>query len=126
MDEIIWNTNNPLGISVILKQSTYDEHISDEPKRTELEVENLQAVLQNVKGIIEHPRFIYCDKNFEGNSRQRYLDFVFMEDRSAIRSLVVIVDTDREPNEIVTWTIKRNLSQENPSKDEIIYDSCAY
>lgn len=126
MEEIIWVAHDPLGKQVILKQSTYDFHISDKPKRGKTNAENLQAVTENVKGVIENPRFIYHDKDYSKNSRYRYLDFVYMAEISAIRALVVVVDTDREPNEVATWTIKRGLNQENPTKDAIIYDARAY
>lgn len=126
MSNIAWSVNSPLGNEVILKQSTFDNHIEGEEKRSEKEVANLQSVAKDVKRIVEKPRFIYCDANYDENKRCRYLDTVFMETSSAIRSLVVIVDTDRTPNEVVTWTIKRDLKQENTTKDRILYDSHAY
>ena len=126
MSEIIWSALDPLGNEVILKKDTYDYHICGEPKRSEEEVSNLRAVLGDTKKLIEKPRFIYKDINHIQNRRVRYLDTIYLEDLGAIRALVAVVDTDRTPYEVVTYMIKRDLKQENPTKDMIIYDSRAY
>lgn len=112
----IWAVTNPLGTETVLKQSTYDAHINDIEKRTDKEIEHLQLVSNVIKGIIKKPRFIYWD---EDGVRHRYIDLISLEGLNHIQGLVVVVDADRDPNEVVTWTIKRHLKQE---KGGIIYD----
>lgn len=117
-----WLVKNPLGIDVCLKQETFDNHIIGDTKRSTKETDNLVKEANHVKMTIEEPRAIYPDANFEENKRHRYIDFIFDPDLCHVQALVVVVDTDRDPNEVVTWTIKRKLSQEL-LKGGIIYDS---
>lgn len=117
----LWVVRNPLGTDVALKQSTYDTHIMDE-SRDEKERANLELVAQAAKSVITQPRFIYWEKN-KYKQRHRYIDLIAFEELLHIQSLVVVVDTDRSPHEIVTWMIKRSLKQEILKGGGIIYDS---
>lgn len=111
-----WVTENPLGTPVGLTNETYESHIiGDHPDDKARELVNTY-----VKGVIEDPRFIYLDQNHDTNKRVRYIDYVSIEEYNKIQNLVVVVDTDREPNEVVTWTVKSSTRQE---KGGIIYDS---
>lgn len=116
MPEYIWTVTNPFGAETVLKQTTYDADINDIEKRTDKEIEHLQLVSDAIKGIIRKPRFIYWDKD---GVRHNYIDLISLEGLNHIQGLVVVVDADRDPNEVVTWTIKRHLRQE---KGGIIYD----
>ncbi len=117
MTDYQWVVTNPLGIEVTLKQSTFDAHIMDAVARTDVQLRNLALVSDAVREIIQEPRFIYYDENPQ---RQRYIDLISFKELNHLQGLVVVVDTDRIPNEVVTWTIKRDLKQE---KGGIIYDS---
>ena len=50
--------------------------------------------------------------NINENLRYRYIDLFVSEKYKHISAMVVVVDTDRIPYEVVTWTIKRSLNQE--------------
>lgn len=114
-----WVVKSPVH-EVCLKQETYDDHITDENTRTPEEIQHLIDVGEDVKMIVQNPRFIYKDNNYEENLRHRYVDFIYHDKFSHLQALVVVVDTDRDPHEVVTWTIKRSLNQE---KGGVIYDS---
>ncbi|OAK70106.1 hypothetical protein [Lederbergia galactosidilytica] len=114
----MWVTKNPLGEEVAVANETYETHIiGDHPDDKARELVNL-----HVKGVIEEPRYIYYDQKHEENKRIRYIDYVSLEEYNKIQSLVVVVDTDREPNEIVTWSVKSNTRQEKINGG-VIYDS---
>lgn len=106
-----------------LKETTYNSHILDEQTRTEAEVRHLQLVSEAVREVIIKPRFIYYDVNYEGNLRHKYIDLICLEELLHIQALVVVVDTDREPNEVVTWTIKRSLNKEIIRGGRLVYDA---
>lgn len=123
MSDYIWVVKNPLGTDVALKKSTYESHIQDETTRTEAGIKHLTLVADAVKSTIIYPRFIYYDKDYDQNLRHRYIDLVAVEELLHIQALVVVVDTDRDPHEIVTWMIKRDLKKELLSGRGVIYDS---
>lgn len=77
------------------------------------EGENLIVETETVKSVISNPKCIYCDKAYDKNLRHRYIDLIVSQKHKKMLAMVVIVDTDRTPNEVVTWTIKRKLNQEN-------------
>lgn len=77
----------------------------------------------HVLGVVEQPRFIYYDSNYEQNKRVKYSDQIYMEQYGHLQNLVVVVDTDREPHEVVTWMVKSNTKQEKMGV--VIYDSRA-
>jgi hypothetical protein len=80
-----------------------------------------ESVFTNVIGIIQEPRYIYLDSNYEKNKRIKYIDYVILGDTiQKIKSLIVIVDTDRDPYEVVTWSVRNETKKETGG---IIYDS---
>ena len=124
MSDYRWEVTDPLGNVVVLKSTTYYQHIMDDNDKSETEIENLTYVEEYVKNIIQNPRYIYKDVDYENNQRHRYIDLVGIPDFNHLQALVVVVDTDRTPHEVVTWTIKRNLKQERILEEGgIIYDS---
>lgn len=114
----LWVTKNPLGTEVALTQETYETHIL----RGHPNDKARKIVYPQIKGIIEQPRFIYYDQQYEENLRHRYLDFIHIQEYGRIFSLVIIVDTDRSPNEIVTWHIESNKNRLK-TNGVVIYDS---
>jgi hypothetical protein len=122
-NEYLWIVADPHGVSVALRKDTYELHIQDTDKRGEKSVDHLVEVADNVPRVIQNPRFIYHDRDHDENSRIRYADLMHVPSSDAIRALVVVVEDDRRPREVVTWTIKRSLAQENATKEAIIYDS---
>jgi hypothetical protein len=118
-----WIVKNPIGNEVALSTETFDAHIVDDPDRTDTEVENLIAVFDRVKEVVESPRYIYYDVNYDSNQRHRYMDVIDCEFIDHLTGLVCIVETDRNPHEIVTYMIKSNLKQEKIKERGVIYDS---
>ena len=117
-EEYRWVVSGPLG-PVALKQSTFDMHITDTTERSDAEISNLVLVIDAAKGIVQIPRFIYYD---EDGIRHRYVDLISFPELNHLQGLVVVVDPDRDPHEVVTWMIKRDLKQE---RGELIYDARA-
>lgn len=75
-----------------------------------------------MKSVVQNPTFIYPDQNHEENKRVRYSRQVYIQDYGHIQNLIVVVDTDREPNEVATWMIKSSTKQEKITGG-IIYES---
>jgi hypothetical protein len=112
----MWVTQNPLGTDVGVATETYESHIiGDHPDDKAREFVN-----DHVKGVIEQPRYIYLDNKHEENQRVKYIDYVALPEYGKIQSLIVVVDTDRTPNEIVTWSVRSETRKETGG---IIYDS---
>ena len=88
-DDVRWSITDPLGNKIVLKTSTFDEHILSECPRE----------------ILAHPSLIA-----EDNSRHLYYGAVISHDENELRVkiLKVVVDIEKTPNEIVTWTTLRN------------------
>jgi len=78
---------------------------------------------EKLRDVLQQPRFIYYDQTHRENGRIRYTDLVALPEYGHLQALVIIVDTDRDPNEVVTWMVKSNLSQEKIDEETIIYDS---
>ena len=119
MQSIRWKQKDPLGRTVILKESTFREHIesdhspADAKYRTELE--------RAAQSVLKEPRFIVMDSKNHG--RDNYLDLAKApaEDGSVmIKPMKVVVDKQREPHEVVTWIVQRKLSE--IAKEGIVYE----
>lgn len=65
------------------------------------------------------------DSHYSDNQRVRYVDLSASESFGRIHALVVVVETDRDPQEVVTWIIKSNLRQEL-IPGGVIYDSAEH
>ncbi|TCP22695.1 hypothetical protein EV207_13437 [Scopulibacillus darangshiensis] len=118
--EYIWVTENSQGTKVALTQDTFEKHVIADhvnDKARELSYDY-------VRGTIEFPRFIYKDQNHYKNQRVRYTEQVYIEEYGHIQNMVIVVDTDREPNEVATWMVKSSLKQEKINGG-MIYDSRA-
>lgn len=112
---------NPMQKEIALKEDTYNIHMLGED-RTETEKINIEKTVDLARKTVEKPRFIYYDKNNKERGRIRLINLVNHPDFSHLQAMVVVVDTDREPHEVVTYTIKRNLNQEDTSGG-ILYDA---
>lgn len=121
-DEYMWIVESPLGDQVALKRHTYESHIgidhADDASR--------MIVYPYVKSIISDPRFIIRDVDYETNQRVKYIDLVADEALESLKSVVVVVETNRTPHEVVTWMAKSKLQQEKFKGGGIIYDSRAH
>jgi hypothetical protein len=114
----LWVTENPQGTKVAVAEETLKVHVlGDHPSDKSRELS-----YPLVKEVIENPKYIYGDQNYEKNKRVRYSDQVYIKEYGHIQNLVVVVDTDREPNEVATWMVKSNTKQEKINGG-VMYDS---
>ncbi len=105
-DDIRWSITDPLGAKIVLKTSTFHEHIlsdhADEDSKIRQKLESCAiATLIN-------PSLIAEDN--EDNSRHIYYGVValqYKEPELRVKMFRVVVDTDRTPNQVVTWTVVR-------------------
>ncbi|PKM90324.1 MAG: hypothetical protein CVU87_02760 [Firmicutes bacterium HGW-Firmicutes-12] len=119
MNKFTWTTTSPITDNVVvLKESTFHKHLIDD--HGEKERVYLEKVVNIVRDTISSPWYIYYDRNYEENKRLLYMDIISLEEMDHMQALVVCIETDRDPQEVVTWTIKRSLKQE---RGKIIYDS---
>ncbi len=120
MDEIRWEAIDPQGRRVILKQSTFDEHIrqAHEPDDALIRIKNEE----HAKRAVAYPHVVLRDPT--DHDRHIYYRIILANngtDLKKIRNMRVIVYTDREPNEVVTWIVERKLKGE-AKKEWIVYD----
>lgn len=106
--EIRWKVKNPLGQEIILKESTYQEHIDKDHQYEDSEYR--KHAEEQAKITIEKPQMII--RNEDDQNRDMYYRIVTMEyekEQKKLKNMKVIVETDREPNEIVTWILQSKL-----------------
>lgn len=116
-----WSRDDPRGKTVVLKTSTLEHILGD---HTEADAEGRMFALEAAPEIIEAPRFIIEDTSSCGEERKRekYFDTRYHEPTGKFSYVVVIVDTDRDPYEVVTCTRQRKMS-DTISKEGLLYDS---
>ena len=105
---IRWEVEDPKARKVILKQSTYEEHIDKD--HTDEDAAYRQNAEKQAKETIVNPQFIVRDE--EDNDRHVYYKIVtvpYGNDRKRLRNMKVVVDTDRTPHEVVTWIVQSKL-----------------
>ena len=108
MEEIRWEETDPQGQRVVLKASTLDEHIINAHDAVDANY-RLQAEEQ-AKRAIAHPHIIIRYPHL--NDRRVYYKLILMPDKEGlpkVKSIRVVVDADREPNEVVTWVVESRL-----------------
>lgn len=105
-DDIRWSITDPLGNKIVLRTSTFHEHIlgdhanEDAKMRIKLEPHAFETLVR--------PSAIVKDR--ENNSRRIYYSVValqYEEPEWHFKILKVVVETDRTPNEVVTWMVVR-------------------
>lgn len=107
-DKIRWSVTDPLGNEVILKESTFQEHIRKDHKFSDSEYR--QKAELKASETIKNPQMIIVNK--EKSNRHVYYKIVTMpcdEDRESLKIMKIVVDTDRKPNQIVTWILQSKL-----------------
>ncbi|WP_338826307.1 hypothetical protein MTBGP_11150 [Moorella thermoacetica] len=116
----LWVVKSPISSAVALKRETYNLHVIAD----HCEDKTRALAYPYVRSVIETPRFIYLDPSHPTHDAVRYIDLIFLPEMQHIQALVVIVERDKEPNEVATWMVKTNLKQEMV-QGGIIYDSRA-
>ena len=106
-DDITWTITDPQKRNVVLKRSTLDKHIAGsdhDPRDSEFR----KKIMHQAQQTIVSPEFIIKE-----NSRNIYLSLGIMpyqENLVKIKPLKVVVDADRNPNEVVTWLPLKKFS----------------
>lgn len=116
---IIWNETDPQGRKVILKQATFEFHIAG-ADHNQSDIDFRRRIVQQARQTINSPEFIIKE-----SSRNIYLKLIiipYQDNLIKIKPLKVVVDADREPNEIVTWT-PLNKMNGVIEKEAVIYAS---
>ena len=118
-DKIIWTVTDPQDRKVVLKKSTFDFHIAgtDHDKKDR---DFRKKIATQAKKTIAKPEFIIKEEQ-----RNIYFSLVKVpheNDCIKIKPMKVVVDADRIPNEIVTWTVMRKMNDTIKS-EAIIYES---
>ena len=113
---IRWQVKDPQNRQIILKQSTYKEHVDEDHAPQDAAFR--KKVETQVKNTVVSPDFIIAD-----NPRNLYYKLVGIpnEDVIKLKTMRVVVDTDRTPNEVVTW-VPMSKSKDTFKAEAIIYE----
>lgn len=114
-EKIIFSTTDPLGRRVLLKQSTWDDHIKD--RHDETGTINIKQNIENPSCIIENDKTL-----LEDAKRQCYFSFDTTGGRLHINKTVVEFKENSEKGEVVTNYILRKVN-ENIIEGGVVYDS---
>ena len=120
-ENIRWKVTDPLGNEVILKESTYQEHIKKDHLFSDAEYRQKAEIL--AREIIKNPQLLIVNK--EKLNRHVYYKIVTVpceNGRESLKILKIVADTDRNPHEIVTWMLQSKL-KDTIKKEWIIYAS---
>ena len=98
--DIRWTVKDIQGREIILKQTTYDEHITEDHDLQDAKFR--KSMEPRVKQTLISPDVIIKD-----GKRNLYYNTVVIrheEGLPKVKILKVVVDADRIPNEVITWT----------------------
>ena len=105
-DDIRWSISDPLGNKIALKTSTFHEHILSDHADEDAKIR--QKLESSAIATLINPSLIAEDN--QNNSRHIYYGVValqYEEPELRVKMFKVVVETDRTPNEVVTWTVLR-------------------
>jgi len=122
MSEWAWKKLDPRGRAVALKTSTLNEHIIGDHESAD--ARGRMDAIGLAPLIAEAPRYIVKDLSSIGSDRKRekYFDVRYIDATGKFSYVVLVVDTDRDPYEVVTWMIQRRMTDIVP-KEGVLYDS---
>lgn len=116
-DDIIWTATDPQNRNVILKRATWDFHIAG-ADHDERDGDFRKKLLIPARQTIIDPEFIISEQS--RNTYFRLVAILYQDNLVKIKPLKVIVDADRQPNEVVTL-IPENKLKETVESEAIIY-----
>lgn len=119
-EEFAWSVTDPLGHCVVLRNKTKSKHILNVATHTKEDIEFRTVLLEHAKVIVENPRYILEDNDYNINKRICYTDIIKAEGRPGMTYVSVHADTDREPFEVATIIPRRKTTD---TKGAIIYDA---
>lgn len=109
--EFIFEETDPLGRKVVLKSTTWDEHIKD--RHPEKGVDDIKLNISNPQIII---------KDNEHTDREVYLRYVINNNKLYTNKTVVAFEEKSENGEVVTNYTLRKINQ-TVTEGGVIYDS---
>ncbi|MGL4665961.1 MAG: hypothetical protein ACRCWA_13180, partial [Clostridium butyricum] len=110
----IFSTTDPLGRRVLLKQSTWDEHIKDRHDETGIDI--IKKNIENPNCIIENDK-----TQLEDAKRQCYYSFNTAGTKLYINKTVVEFKNNNVSGEVVTNYILRKLN-DSIIEGGVVYD----
>ena len=118
MRKNFWETTDPLGRDVICTASAYD-HITDRPNAKDRLVH--YKALDISRSVVEVPTEICTDTSAPG-TRIQYIGTDALPIDDHFLNVVVVVETDRQPFEVVTVE-PMNPRKKNSKRGERIWPS---
>lgn len=117
-NQIRWSVIDPLGNEIVLKESVFIDHVLGEHKTKDADIR--ASLEEQVKIILQSPRFIIKDRNFP--NRRKYLDLVAVtvSGTNKVKTVGIIVEVEVEPFVVVTWYARR-VMDEPFTNEELIY-----
>lgn len=116
--EIRWKVTDPQDRQVVLRQSTYENHIIDDHEQKDaafrLKMEN------QAKKTVTNPQIIIA-KN-QRNEYHRMARVPFEEGIEKLKHVKVVVDADRDPNEVVTFIASSKVN-DTLEAGSVIYEN---
>ena len=110
-ENIRWQVTDPLGNEIVLRESTFQEHIDKDHNYADA-IYRKSAEMQ-VKNALVNPHLIFTNRNI--NNRNVYCKLIPAKNLASgeyrLKFLKVVVDTDREPNEIATWVAQSKVKE---------------
>ena len=119
-EEVKWTRNDPRGFKVILKESTYTEHIIGD--HSDGDTKGRIIASDFAPDIIEKPRYIFRTSSSEEQGRETYFDTMIIDETGKLRCIVVVVDAEKEPREVITVLLERKIKN-TLTKEGLLYDS---
>lgn len=115
---IRWSIKDNNGNTVILKKSTFENHVINDHSPIDAAVR--AEIEPQIPYVISKPSLVVQDERSEG--RIDYIGVVLIdkdEETYSVRTVVVVVDTDRKPWQVVTWF---SNSRTTVKKRGVLYD----
>lgn len=115
-DDIRWSITDPLGNKIVLKTSTFDEHIIGD--HGDKDGEYRKMLEPSAQLVLASPSAIIND-----GSRKIYYDLIALEQSPElkIRMMKVVVEDN---GEVVTWTLQRK--GDSIPGGELVYGTRVY
>lgn len=118
-NQYIWSVKNPYGHDVILKEDTYNSHIIADHSKADADFRKKMA--DTIPQIVKCPSYIIKDK--EHDDRYQYISAAKIpidDNKSKIKLITTIIETNRNPHEVVTWIAKRGF---DINEGDVVYDA---
>lgn len=115
---IRWKETDPQGRTVILKQSTYEKHIIADHEQKDASFR--RKIEFQVRKTITNPQLIVAKK--QRHEYHKIARIPYEEDKEKLKHINVIVDADRDPNEVVTFIASSSV-RGTLETGSIIYES---